>query len=125
MTRAQTRLRDQLCNALRDHLRLKGRPRVPEAGRLLWSAFIEISAARGFYQFGPAPISFAEIEGWSRLTGTPLAPHHVEIIRAMDEAFVEHFQNAARGEKTPEGVETIQRGSGQALSPALFDAVMG
>jgi hypothetical protein len=125
MTRGQTRLRDQLRDSLRNHLRNKGHPRVPEAGRVLWSAFIEISAARGVHQFGPAPIGFTDIKGWARLTGTPLAPHHVEIIRAMDEAFVEHFQSAAKDERTPEGVKTIQRSSGQPLSPALFDAALG
>ena len=43
----------------------------------------------------------------------------------MDEAFVDHFAAAAKGDKTPEGVPTVQRGSGQALSPALFDAALG
>ena len=125
MTRAQARLRDQLIEALRDHLRSTRRPRVPEAGQVLWSAFIEINAARGFGQFGPIPIGFAEIEAWCRVTRTPLAPHHVEIIRAMDAAFVEHFAEAAKGDKTPEGVNKLPQRSAQALSPELFDAALG
>jgi len=125
MTRGQARLRDQLVEALRDHLRRKTAPRVPESGRVIWGAFIDINAARGFGQFGPAPIAFSEIEAWCRVTRTPLAPHHVQILRAMEEAFVEHFTQAAKGNRTPEGVKTIQRSSGQALSPALFDAALG
>lgn len=125
MTPAQARLRKQLCEALRDHLRRKTSPRVPEARRVLWSAFLDINAARGFGQFGPVPLAFSEIEAWARLTRTPLAPHHVQIIRALHEAFVEHFAADSKGDRTPEGVPTVQRGSGQALSPALFDAALG
>ena len=125
MTRGQARLRDQLVEALRDHLRRKRAPVVPEAGRVIWSAFIAINAARGFHQFGPLPISFVEIEAWARLSRTPLAHQHVEIIRAMDEAFVEHFATAAKAKTTADGARKPPQRSKQALSPALFDAAMG
>ncbi len=124
MSGGMDRLQAQLCAALTRHLRDKGRPVVPDAGRGLWGIFTQLSGARGFHQYGPNPISFAEIEAWARLTRTPLQPHHVQIIKAMDAAFLEHFA-LTKGERTPDGVKALPRGSGQALSPALFDAALG
>lgn len=121
---ALRRLQAQLCAALRRHLRDRGQPDVPEAGRLIWRIFWAISAARGFHQFGPAPISFAEIEAWARLTRTPLQPHHVAIIRAMDQVFLEHFA-LSKSTRRSDGVRELPRGSGHALTPALFDAALG
>mgnify|MGYP000383299584 CR=1 FL=1 len=99
-------------------------PRLPAGSAILWRAFADLSRARAWSSLGPNPISFSEIEAWCRLNRTPFAPHHVEIIRAMDGAFLDHFASS-RNDDPPEGVKTIQRGSRHALSPALFDAVMG
>jgi len=121
MERAKDRLSRQLCDALTAHLRSKEAPRLPDAGQALWKAFTALSAARGFHQYGPNPISFTEIEAWARLTRTPLQPHHVEIIRALDVVFLEHF---APGKRAPDGVKAIPHRSPHALSPELFDAAL-
>jgi hypothetical protein len=90
------RLKRQLVEALACNLRT-GRPvTVPEAGRLLWSAFIELDGTRGFGEAGPQPIAFAEIEAWCRLKRTPLEPHHVDALRAMDAAMIAHVAAEAR-----------------------------
>lgn len=94
--KAFDRLKRQLVEALRDHLRT-GRPvAVPEAGRLLWTAFIELDGARGYGDAGPHPVSFAEIEAWCRLKRYPLEPHHVDALRAMDSALIAHVAEEAR-----------------------------
>jgi len=90
------RLRRQLVEALEAHLRTSRPVAVPEAGRLLWRAFHELDATRGYGQSGPQPITSAEIEAWCRLTRTPLEPHHVGILRAMDAALVKHVVEEAR-----------------------------
>lgn len=90
------RLRDQLVAALKESLRRKRSVAVPEAGRLLWSAFHELDATRGYGESGPHPITFAEIDAWCRLTRTPLAPHHVAIVRAMDSALIGHVVAEAK-----------------------------
>ncbi|MFO1104604.1 MAG: hypothetical protein U1E34_00775 [Amaricoccus sp.] len=96
MTPALDRLRRQLVEALQGHLATGRRPAIPEAGGPLWSAFLDLDATRGFHAAGPQPITFAEIEAWGRLTRTPLEPHHVAILRAMDVALLQHVAEEAR-----------------------------
>lgn len=73
-------------------------------------AFIALSRTRYYSGMGPNPISCLEIEAWCRLTRTPLAPHHVEIITAMDQEWLK-----GGAEKPPKAD----------LTPAVFDAAMG
>ncbi|RXV64856.1 hypothetical protein C6W92_06030 [Roseovarius sp. A46] len=113
----------QLCEAVASKLQGK-EPRLPAGSAILWRAFADLSRARTWNSFGPTPISFSEIEAWCRLTRTPLARRHVQIIEAMDGALLEHYSRS-KADNHPDGVKTIQRGSRHALSPALFDAVMG
>lgn len=115
------KLQRLLCAALRDHL-AGGKPRPPEGGAPLWDAFLRLSAARSYHQFGANPISYAEVEAYTRLMNLPLQPHHVLIIRAMDAVFLEHF---APGKRAPDGVKAVPHRSPHALSPALFDAALG
>lgn len=90
------RLRRQLVEALESHLRTGRSVVVPEAGRLLWAAFADLDAARGYGESGPQAITFAEIDAWWRLTRTPLEPHHVAALRAMDAALVAHVAAEAK-----------------------------
>ena len=116
------RLEEQLVEALRRHL-ADGTPvRLPEAGRLLWRAFVELDATRTMHMAGPNPIPYTEIFAYARLTGLPLQPHHVQILRAMDTVLLEHFA-ASRG--APDGAKPPPRESKAPLTPALFDAMMG
>jgi hypothetical protein len=50
----------------------------------------------------------AGIAAWCRLSRTPLAPRHVEIIRALDETFVEHFQTVR--DKAPRAGASCRHG---------------
>lgn len=90
------RLRLQLVEALEAHLRTGKPVAVPEAGRLLWAAFVELDGTRAYGSTGPRPIPYVEIEAWSRLTRTPLEPHHVAALRAMDGAFLAYAAEEAR-----------------------------
>lgn len=107
------------------HLRLKrallaaatsSKPGVPEAGLLLWHAFVRLSNARSYSQLGPNPISHAEIEAYARLMRLPLTPHHVETLRAMDEAWLAQVQS---------GQGATPQGKAQPLTAGMFDAVFG
>ena len=95
------------------------RPRLPEGGGPLWTAFLDLSAARSGHAHGPNPISYAEILAYARLMRLPLAPHHVRTIRALDDAWLAHVRGPAAGKK---GATVGQR---QALTGAMFDAVFG
>ncbi len=114
------RLRSQLVAALAEHLRSReARPRVPEAGILLWNAFLELDSTRTFGSNGPRPITFEEIRAWCDLTGYRLPPHHVQILRAMDATLLERFSEEV---KRREGEKAQGAKSKRKMTPALFDA---
>ena len=76
----------------RDHLKQAGRkgPAVTVSVplRYLLDWFFELDAGRGGNGFGLNPISFADIEAWSRLTGARPLPWEVRAIKAMDAALL-------------------------------------
>lgn len=116
------RLADRLAAVLKAHLATGKRPLVPEAGALIWSMFCDLSAARTMGMAGPNPISYVDIEAWARLHRWPLQRHHIALLRAMDDAWIEQaYAKMSR----PEGGKTMPRGSGQAVTAELFDLVVG
>lgn len=121
MTRAYDRLTRQLVTALETRLKRQPAARVPEAGRLLWSAFNELSRARSWNQFGPNPIAMTEIEAWARMAGLPLQRRHISVIVALDEAYLDHVHSA----KPPEGVKLAPQVSQHGITAALFDLAVG
>jgi len=84
---------------LRDHLKSEERqtrrfnPRLhqscPKSGQYVWDWFRELSAARQPGPAGPAPLSFSEIDAWSRLRAHDVTSREVAIIRALDSLFLE------------------------------------
>ena len=114
---AMADLQKQLCEALARFLAGNQKPAIPEAGRLLWSIFVDLAKSRSYGANGPNPISFAEIEAFARLNRWPLQPHHVEIIRALDETWLKHGQPTER--------RPGRLGPAQPMNVAAFDAVFG
>jgi hypothetical protein len=92
---------------------------VPEAGRIFWRFFVELSATRTHHMGGPNPISHAEIDAWARLHRWPLTASHVGIIRALDDAWLAHAYAAAEKRDAPKPPP----GKVQKMNPAAFDAV--
>lgn len=114
-------LSDRLCEVLRWQLANPGRddgPEVPYAGMRVWGIFLRLHAARGGGGFGPAPISFADIESYQRLHREPVRPFEIEIIRALDSEVLK----AASGKSETGKPAAV---SNRPMSPALFDAVFG
>ncbi|WP_166486329.1 phage tail assembly chaperone [Cereibacter sphaeroides] len=95
-------------------------PLVPEAGQVLWQAFWQLSRCRTFHAAGPNPIAWTEIEAWARLMRTPLEPHHVRILAALDDAWLDHLY-ANRGGTG----QAVQAQSSHPLTPELLDAMFG
>jgi len=54
----------------------------------VWSAFCNLSLARTAGLNGPNPITYQEIESWMRLTGTPLEPYEIEMVKRLDGVFI-------------------------------------
>lgn len=115
------RLKRQLCAAVAASLD-GSNARPPEAGRPLWNAFQRLSAGRTYHAAGPNPIQFCEIEAFCRLMNLPLPPLHVEILQAMDMAWLDLV---AKRTKVPQGVKVLPPVSKQPLNAALLDVVMG
>lgn len=105
-------LRWQLANPGRDD-----GPEVPWSGTRIWGLFLRLHEGRGGGDFGPAPISYKAMEAFSAITGEPLRPWEVEIIRALDR---EWMKATAAASKTGTATEHV---SSRPMSPALFDAM--
>lgn len=94
-------------------------PEVPMAGRRIWGIFLELNATRAA-GMAANPISFCEIEAYSRLRREPVRPFEVTILRALDVAHL----GAASAE--PEKKETAKPAvSKRPFSFKLFDALFG
>ncbi|AYF02626.1 hypothetical protein PY32053_03041 [Paracoccus yeei] len=115
------RLERQLCAAVKASLGGE-KVRPPEAGRILWNAFQGISATRTYHAGAPNPIQPSEIAAWCQLMRLPLAPHHVDVLLAMDQVWLDVAYAAAR---RPEGVQALAPVSQTPLSAALLDAMFG
>lgn len=116
------RLEAQLADAMKAHL-AGGRIAVPPAGRLAWQWFSQLSSTRMFNPAGPNPIAHAEILAWARLYRWPIRSRHVDLIRALDDAWLVHFHEARRADR--QDVAKLPPRSGHEVSPALFDALFG
>lgn len=60
---------------------------VPIAERA-WAVFGDLHACRPLSAHGITPISYVEMDAYSRMTGQQLAPLDVFLVRVIDEAFV-------------------------------------
>ncbi|NTH50939.1 hypothetical protein G6L09_08125 [Agrobacterium rhizogenes] len=119
----QDRLNELLAQRLREHLSTRKPARVPEPGRLLWRWFCDLNAGRTVGVNGPDPIRNSEIEAYGRLHGWLFRQHHIEAIRRLDDAFLEHAYTAR---KTPgAGVKTLPPRSEYAITAGLIDAMFG
>lgn len=90
--------------------------RQHEAGSLYWSIFTDLHSSRLWTETVPQPITYTELAAYCQCMEWPLRPQDVAIIRAMDRAYVEAFH---KGEPAAPAMPK------QALTPAIFDAVIG
>lgn len=94
-------------------------PQVPLAGVRVWGIFLALHNARGG-GFGPAPITYQDIEAYAWVKREPVRPFEVEIICALDRAYLEAV--AEQREQTSGGTAKPHQVSSHPLSPQLFDA---
>ena len=101
-----------------------GKPtRVPAGGDLIWQWFTDLSATRSSHMSGPNPITYQEIVAYSKTNRWELAPNHIALIRAMDDAYINDFYSKRAKNKDGGSVKTIARSSSAVITPALFDAL--
>ena len=76
--------------------------RVPDEVHHVWGWFWTLSARR---KSGPEALTFGEIGEWQRITGQAVLPEEVEMLTAMDDAYlraVREDQAAARARAAEE-----------------------
>lgn len=116
-------LKALLIAALKDQLASGSPSRLPAGGELLWQWFKDLSSTRTAHAAGANPISFAEMEAYFRLRRVSPGEHHVDILLAMDAAFLRHIHEGSK--PLPEGVKTLPPISQRPLTAGLFDTMMG
>lgn len=79
------------------HPLLTDQPELPAELEELWREFTDLHSSRGAGLAGPLPITFADIDVYQRVTGTPLKQWEIEAIRRADRAFFESCAEAKDG----------------------------
>jgi hypothetical protein len=75
---------------------LKG-PELPAELAHVWPWFLELHAARSYHSCGPNAIAYQEIAAWSGLTGTPVGPADVDLLRLVDWTWITWAPSPAGG----------------------------
>lgn len=68
-------------------------PPFPDALRYLWTAFVRIRRRNAGNGFGATPITWADLDAYSRLSGLRLLPWEIEIIELLDDALLASFRD--------------------------------
>ncbi|MBB3289912.1 MULTISPECIES: hypothetical protein [unclassified Rhizobium] len=116
------RLKHHMVTALKESLVTRKRPRVPSGGALLWRWFLDLSRSRCYHMNGPNPITHAEIEAYCRLYRIAMQPHHIAILRAMDDAYIDQLA-VMRNQR--DGVKVLPHTATGKISAGLFDTLFG
>lgn len=66
-------------------------PQLPSLVSHIWSAFLMLSAGRQTAMGGMNPLSYGEIEAWSRLSGVTLEPWELDAIKLLDAEYLRNI----------------------------------
>lgn len=108
-------LSEDLCEAVR-RLVAGGEPEIDPAADHLWQWFWDVHRGRQAGMNGWLALSATELKAWAELTGEIVRPEEWQIIRKMDQAFLE-----AVGKRGEGGTADTD----QEINAAAFDAVFG
>lgn len=75
----------------RVHPMLAEAPGLPEGLVPLWNDFMALHEARGSAGFGPARLSYADIDAYQRVNGTRFVPWQIAALRRADSAYMTHY----------------------------------
>jgi len=64
---------------------------IPDGASHVWQWFLELNAARTGNGYGPNPITYSEIRAWMVLKGVAVRAFEVDLIRALDTAYLEAY----------------------------------
>lgn len=61
-------------------------PELPLGLEHVWAWWCELNAGRRVGFDGPAPLAYADIDAWARLTSRTPEPHEIRLLMAVDRA---------------------------------------
>lgn len=82
----------------------------PDAALHVWNWFWRLNSRRAYGEAGPLPLTYTEVQSWSRLTRSEVRPDEVEMIIAMDDAYLS--ETAEESEAMRERSESRARAKG-------------
>ena len=86
-------------------------PELPTVVSHVMEWFCELSAKRQSGVGGPSTLSFSDIKAWMELTGTDVDPREMNMILAMDSAWLSAMADEARQDRLRhEGMAQARRG---------------
>lgn len=74
-------------------------PPIPLALAYLWRWFLDIHRGRGSTGYGPAALSYGEIDAWRRLMSADPSPWEIDILRALDAAYLRFASEQSKRNK--------------------------
>lgn len=92
-------------------------PEMPTAGSRICRIFNDLNRTRGG-GMGPAPITWQEIDAWSRARGEPVRSFELDIIRALDAAWLEVVVEMQKNPDRP-------KVRSEKMTPERFDRMFG
>lgn len=72
-------------------------PDFPDVARHVWDHFLSIHQGRTYGINGPNPISYQDIESWTRLMGWTLGAWEISAIKRLDAAFLSKREEPENG----------------------------
>ena len=64
-------------------------PPIPDAALVAWVSWVDLNSGRTSNGMGPSPISWLDMDAWTRMRGRKPTFTELELIRAIDRAFLE------------------------------------
>lgn len=80
-------------------------PDVPDKAGPLLDLFYRLSRRRPEGFGGPLPIPFQEIDAWSRLAEQRLGQHSLDVLLALDDAWMDELSRVRKAHEDREGTK--------------------
>lgn len=75
-------------------------PPLPPACAGVWDVFMQLHQRRGSAGMGPSPLDHAQLLAWCRLQGQQLTPWEVDAIFALDDLWLQAWNESRPKQKT-------------------------
>lgn len=64
-------------------------PKLPAFAEYLWHVFLELHGSRTLSAYTPNPITYEQMEAFSRLTDTHLGLYEIKVVKGLDAIYLD------------------------------------